>query len=82
MGRNISTKSVYGDRREDVTGHYKYPEGQLEGALMDSEAGTLLLISSVLCISVLVMDQQLLHRLQEGEGSVREGGTLGHGVDQ
>ena len=27
VGRNISTKSVYGDTREDVTAHYKYPEG-------------------------------------------------------
>ncbi|XP_075998738.1 protein-glutamine gamma-glutamyltransferase 2 [Genypterus blacodes] len=27
VGRNISTKSVYGDHREDVTVHYKYPEG-------------------------------------------------------
>nr|XP_046251220.1 protein-glutamine gamma-glutamyltransferase 2 [Scatophagus argus] len=27
IGRNISTKSVYGDHREDVTLHYKYPEG-------------------------------------------------------
>ncbi|XP_030587901.1 protein-glutamine gamma-glutamyltransferase 2-like [Archocentrus centrarchus] len=27
VGKNISTKSVYGDFREDVTLHYKYPEG-------------------------------------------------------
>uniref|UniRef100_A0A668T8E5 Transglutaminase-like domain-containing protein n=1 Tax=Oreochromis aureus TaxID=47969 RepID=A0A668T8E5_OREAU len=27
VGRNISTKSVYGDFRDDVTLHYKYPEG-------------------------------------------------------
>lgn len=27
VGKNISTKSVYGDNREDVTLHYKYPEG-------------------------------------------------------
>lgn len=27
VGRNISTKSVYGDYREDITKHYKYPEG-------------------------------------------------------
>ena len=27
VGRNISTKSVYGDYREDITSHYKYPEG-------------------------------------------------------
>lgn len=28
VGRNISTKSVYGDFREDITLLYKYPEGQ------------------------------------------------------
>lgn len=28
VGRNISTKSIYGDFREDVTLQYKYPEGQ------------------------------------------------------
>ncbi|XP_058244165.1 protein-glutamine gamma-glutamyltransferase 2 [Hemibagrus wyckioides] len=27
VGRNISTKSVYGDYREDITANYKYPEG-------------------------------------------------------
>lgn len=27
VGKNISTKSVWGDYREDVTQHYKYPEG-------------------------------------------------------
>ncbi|XP_053707987.1 protein-glutamine gamma-glutamyltransferase 2 [Synchiropus splendidus] len=27
IGRNISTKSVYSDKREDLTLHYKYPEG-------------------------------------------------------
>ncbi|XP_078478684.1 LOW QUALITY PROTEIN: protein-glutamine gamma-glutamyltransferase 2-like [Lampetra planeri] len=27
VGRNISTKSVYSNHREDVTLHYKYPEG-------------------------------------------------------
>ncbi|XP_061535440.1 protein-glutamine gamma-glutamyltransferase 2-like [Phycodurus eques] len=27
IGRNISTKSVFGNRREDVTLEYKYPEG-------------------------------------------------------
>ncbi|XP_007553248.1 protein-glutamine gamma-glutamyltransferase 2 [Poecilia formosa] len=30
VGRNISTKSVYGDVREDVTLLYKYPEGSVE----------------------------------------------------
>lgn len=29
VGRNISTKSVYGDYREDITANYKYPEGIL-----------------------------------------------------
>lgn len=29
VGRNISTKSVYGDYREDITANYKYPEGSL-----------------------------------------------------
>uniref|UniRef100_A0A673NBC6 protein-glutamine gamma-glutamyltransferase n=1 Tax=Sinocyclocheilus rhinocerous TaxID=307959 RepID=A0A673NBC6_9TELE len=28
IGRNISTKSVYGDFREDITANYKYPEGK------------------------------------------------------
>lgn len=28
MGRNISTKSVFGNVREDVTLDYKYPEGE------------------------------------------------------
>lgn len=28
VGRNISTKSVFGDAREDVTSLYKYPEGR------------------------------------------------------
>lgn len=27
VGKNISTKSVYSNKREDVTLHYKYPEG-------------------------------------------------------
>lgn len=30
VGRNISTKSVFGDSREDVTQDYKYPEGRSE----------------------------------------------------
>lgn len=30
VGRKISTKSVYGDYREDITAHYKYPEGENE----------------------------------------------------
>lgn len=28
VGRNISTKSVFGEAREDVTWLYKYPEGR------------------------------------------------------
>lgn len=28
IGRSISTKSVYGDFREDITANYKYPEGK------------------------------------------------------
>uniref|UniRef100_A0A671SD10 protein-glutamine gamma-glutamyltransferase n=1 Tax=Sinocyclocheilus anshuiensis TaxID=1608454 RepID=A0A671SD10_9TELE len=28
IGRNISTKSVYGDFTEDITANYKYPEGK------------------------------------------------------
>lgn len=28
MGKNISTKSVFDDAREDVTWLYKYPEGK------------------------------------------------------
>lgn len=33
IGRNISTKSVYGDFREDITAHYKYPEGNVQQAI-------------------------------------------------
>ncbi|XP_076846962.1 protein-glutamine gamma-glutamyltransferase 2-like [Brachyhypopomus gauderio] len=29
VGQKISTKSPYGDYREDLTAHYKYPEGSL-----------------------------------------------------
>ncbi|XP_056622240.1 protein-glutamine gamma-glutamyltransferase 2 isoform X2 [Triplophysa dalaica] len=30
VGQNISTKSVYGDFREDITANYKYPEGSMK----------------------------------------------------
>ena len=30
VGKSISTKAVGSDEREDVTGHYKYPEGQYD----------------------------------------------------
>uniref|UniRef100_A0A7N9AL23 protein-glutamine gamma-glutamyltransferase n=1 Tax=Mastacembelus armatus TaxID=205130 RepID=A0A7N9AL23_9TELE len=39
VGKNISTKSVYGDHREDVTLHYKYPEGSKEEREVYKRAG-------------------------------------------
>lgn len=39
VGRNISTKSVYGDYREDVTLHYKYPEGSKKEREVFEKAG-------------------------------------------
>ncbi|KAM3870246.1 protein-glutamine gamma-glutamyltransferase 2-like [Diretmus argenteus] len=39
MGRNISTKSVYGDDREDVTLNYKYPEGSKKEREVYEKAG-------------------------------------------
>uniref|UniRef100_A0A3Q1IFC6 protein-glutamine gamma-glutamyltransferase n=1 Tax=Anabas testudineus TaxID=64144 RepID=A0A3Q1IFC6_ANATE len=39
VGRNISTKSVYGDQREDVTLHYKYPEGSTKEREVYEKAG-------------------------------------------
>lgn len=39
VGRNISTKSVYGDHREDVTLHYKYPEGSRKEREVYERAG-------------------------------------------
>uniref|UniRef100_A0A3B5A9W9 protein-glutamine gamma-glutamyltransferase n=1 Tax=Stegastes partitus TaxID=144197 RepID=A0A3B5A9W9_9TELE len=39
VGRNISTKSVYGDHREDVTLHYKYPEGSRKEREVFEKAG-------------------------------------------
>ena len=29
MGKNISTKSILSNKREDITGKYKHPEGSL-----------------------------------------------------
>lgn len=34
MGRNISTKSLFGNVREDVTWLYKYPEGKPDITLL------------------------------------------------
>ncbi|XP_071761907.1 protein-glutamine gamma-glutamyltransferase 2 [Centroberyx gerrardi] len=39
VGMNISTKSVYGDFREDVTLHYKYPEGSQREREVYEKAG-------------------------------------------
>ncbi|XP_029010677.1 protein-glutamine gamma-glutamyltransferase 2 [Betta splendens] len=39
VGKNISTKSVYGDQREDVTLNYKYPEGSKEERDVYKKAG-------------------------------------------
>ncbi|XP_069033497.1 protein-glutamine gamma-glutamyltransferase 2 [Embiotoca jacksoni] len=39
VGRNISTKSIYGDSREDVTLHYKYPEGSKKEREVYQKAG-------------------------------------------
>ncbi|XP_040894494.1 protein-glutamine gamma-glutamyltransferase 2 [Toxotes jaculatrix] len=39
VGRNISTKSVYSDQREDVTLHYKYPEGSAKEREVYEKAG-------------------------------------------
>ncbi|KAK2841934.1 hypothetical protein Q5P01_012134 [Channa striata] len=39
VGRNISTKSVYGDHREDITLDYKYPEGSLKEREVYEKAG-------------------------------------------
>ncbi|KAM4573912.1 protein-glutamine gamma-glutamyltransferase 2-like [Odontesthes bonariensis] len=39
VGRNISTKSVYGDVREDVTLLYKYPEGSEKEREVYEKAG-------------------------------------------
>lgn len=39
VGRNISTKSVYGDHREDVTLLYKYPEGSKKEREAFAKAG-------------------------------------------
>ncbi|XP_063052431.1 protein-glutamine gamma-glutamyltransferase 2-like [Engraulis encrasicolus] len=39
VGCNISTKSVYGDQREDVTALYKYPEGSAKEREVFERAG-------------------------------------------
>lgn len=39
VGKNISTKSVWGDSREDVTLHYKYPEGSIKEREAYNKAG-------------------------------------------
>uniref|UniRef100_UPI0037E7FB4A protein-glutamine gamma-glutamyltransferase 2-like n=1 Tax=Semicossyphus pulcher TaxID=241346 RepID=UPI0037E7FB4A len=39
VGRNISTKSVYGDFRDDVTLQYKYPEGSKKEREVYEKAG-------------------------------------------
>uniref|UniRef100_A0A3P9DJP5 Transglutaminase 2, like n=1 Tax=Maylandia zebra TaxID=106582 RepID=A0A3P9DJP5_9CICH len=39
VGRNISTKSVYGDFRDDVTVQYKYPEGSKKEREVYEKAG-------------------------------------------
>ncbi|KAL0968178.1 hypothetical protein UPYG_G00263400 [Umbra pygmaea] len=39
VGQNISTKSVYGDYREDITKYYKYPEGSLKEREVFEKAG-------------------------------------------
>ncbi|MBN3321026.1 TGM2 glutamyltransferase, partial [Atractosteus spatula] len=39
VGRNISTKSIYGEQREDLTHHYKYPEGSAMERQVYAKAG-------------------------------------------
>ncbi|XP_029378888.1 protein-glutamine gamma-glutamyltransferase 2 [Echeneis naucrates] len=39
VGRNISTKSIYGNHREDVTLQYKYPEGSEKEREVYKKAG-------------------------------------------
>ncbi|KAI1890023.1 hypothetical protein AGOR_G00168950 [Albula goreensis] len=39
VGRNISTKSVYGEQREDITYLYKYPEGSRKEREVYEKAG-------------------------------------------
>ncbi|KAG7214894.1 hypothetical protein INR49_005163 [Caranx melampygus] len=39
VGKNISTKSVYSNQREDVTLHYKYPEGSKKEREVYEKAG-------------------------------------------
>ncbi|KAM6946323.1 protein-glutamine gamma-glutamyltransferase 2-like [Aplochiton taeniatus] len=47
VGRNISTKSVFGESREDVTHHYKYPEGSAEERAVYEKAGHRLIMPVV-----------------------------------
>ncbi|XP_034540612.1 protein-glutamine gamma-glutamyltransferase 2 [Notolabrus celidotus] len=39
VGKNISTKSIFGDYRDDVTLHYKYPEGSKKEREVYEKAG-------------------------------------------
>uniref|UniRef100_A0AAR2IU79 protein-glutamine gamma-glutamyltransferase n=1 Tax=Pygocentrus nattereri TaxID=42514 RepID=A0AAR2IU79_PYGNA len=39
VGRNISTKSVHGEYREDITAEYKYPEGSMKEREVYAKAG-------------------------------------------
>ncbi|XP_055029323.2 protein-glutamine gamma-glutamyltransferase 2 [Misgurnus anguillicaudatus] len=39
VGKKISTKSVYGDTREDITANYKYPEGSVKEREVYIKAG-------------------------------------------
>uniref|UniRef100_V9K8W8 protein-glutamine gamma-glutamyltransferase n=1 Tax=Callorhinchus milii TaxID=7868 RepID=V9K8W8_CALMI len=39
VGKRISTKSVYDDRREDITNEYKYPEGSVNERKVYTKAG-------------------------------------------
>ncbi|XP_007249233.3 protein-glutamine gamma-glutamyltransferase 2 [Astyanax mexicanus] len=39
VGKNISTKSVNGDYREDITANYKYPEGSMKEREVYEKAG-------------------------------------------
>ncbi|XP_030621148.1 protein-glutamine gamma-glutamyltransferase 2-like [Chanos chanos] len=39
VGRNISTKGVHGDYREDITDQYKYPEGSVKEREIFEKAG-------------------------------------------
>jgi len=65
VGRNISTKGVDGDVREDVTLLYKHPEGQLEGRTRGVDglgSMTITFFSSVAHLLMLRSLQLLLSR--------------------